>query len=873
MSTTQSPGSPSPQDEAALVRGFRLVLIASALFIAGCSAFFSVRGLGLLFVGSEIEVMIMASSLEIGKLVAASFLYRYWDVINRTLRFYLTVAVVALVGITSLGNYGYLARAYEKTATNIARNEAEIAAQEKEIAQIQSQVAESRGKNQRVATTTREDVTRAQARLAQATDALNQSLARLQEQRKNLADRRALDVGSPTQRATQRAEALAKSIAAEEASNAKAVTAEENTITGLNERLRVLDQAVDAYTKQGTTTVFIFERDGVRMGQQLREQQKAERDEIQAQLTAATARMERLRAASAARVEKLRTEQVRLGDASSKELSQLRGTFDAELSRLDAEEKALRKSGGDEIAALERQLGVVQEQSQGKVTLTDAELEGLYRQVRERNERIAALRDQIAGSDIGSYRFVARAFDAEADDVVKWLMLALVAVFDPLAVTLVIAFNMAVQGRRPRTPTEAPATPAVAAASSGTGAGARPARRGAWTPLEIAVVAVIVGTVLLLVAWVLVSDSTPRAVRPAGTSTLSIPADSFAVVTLRPDELRQKGSRAFPQWLDRTGGKGMSAALTELVRNGLDPHSELYAFAKFPANRATDTGAANPVMLCGAVLRVTDPAAAELALSRIADQMNDLLRGGRGGNASNLLRNRSMIKHGEGRYMDPEGGFFTFGLTNRTAIILLEFDGDPHAPCVEQEIRRCLTRPEARTAQAGDAAVRLPAHAVGRSGALTLWLDSARLFRRLPMGEASARRHEKLRSELDFEMLLALRPSGNDGLTLEAEYSYQAERFADGKPRDLAALAASGDAPAQPDFGWKLINRTLDTLDYDAMVERMREALGDGRTAGTPQVHVEKSVDNAKQAKFTMHAKFDPKAGPPLLAALQLLAH
>ena len=51
---------------------------------------------------------------------------------------------------------------------------------------------------------------------------------------------------------------------------------------------------------------------------------------------------------------------------------------------------------------------------------------------------------------------------AEADDVVKWLMLALVAVFDPLAVTLVIAFNMAVQGRRPRAPTEiSPASPAA----------------------------------------------------------------------------------------------------------------------------------------------------------------------------------------------------------------------------------------------------------------------------------------------------------------------------------------------------------------------------------------------------------------------------
>ena len=67
---------------------FKSLLGASALFIAGCSAFFSVRGLGLLFIGSSTAVMVMAASLEIGKLVAASFLYRYWSQITIPVRFY-----------------------------------------------------------------------------------------------------------------------------------------------------------------------------------------------------------------------------------------------------------------------------------------------------------------------------------------------------------------------------------------------------------------------------------------------------------------------------------------------------------------------------------------------------------------------------------------------------------------------------------------------------------------------------------------------------------------------------------------------------------------------------------------------------------------
>ena len=137
MSTpSPSPDQQPSEEPKALTWGFRVVLLSSALYIAGCSAYFSVLGLGQLFTGSEGPVMIMAASLEVGKLVAASFLYRYWHLITGVLRFYLTLAVLGLIAITSLGNYGYLARAYEKTATTIARNETEIATLELSLIHI-----------------------------------------------------------------------------------------------------------------------------------------------------------------------------------------------------------------------------------------------------------------------------------------------------------------------------------------------------------------------------------------------------------------------------------------------------------------------------------------------------------------------------------------------------------------------------------------------------------------------------------------------------------------------------------------------------------------------------------------------------------------
>ncbi|NBV79564.1 MAG: hypothetical protein EBR62_06850, partial [Verrucomicrobia bacterium] len=704
---------------------FRLLLVSSALYIAGCSAFFSVRGLGLLFVGSEIPVMVMAASLEVGKLVAASFLYRYWDRINGVMRFYLTLAVVVLIAITSLGNYGFLARAYEKTHTQIIVNEGQIANLEKEIVEINKQVEDARGKNSRVNIASREDLAKAQARLVQATDDQAKALARLQEQRKALAERRAAEMVTPNQRASEQTAAISKSIAAEEAAIAKNVAAEESTVAGLNERLKVLDQAVAAYTSQGTTSQYLFfEKDNVKKGQELREQQKPERDEILAKLTETSNRIERIRADANARIKAMRADQAQVNTTSAQETAALRATFDKELARLDSEEKDLRKSGADNIADLEKKLAALNEQGQGKVTLTETEIEKLYASVRQRNEEVHRLREQIASSDIGSYRFVARAFDAEADDVVKWLMLALVAVFDPLAVCLVVAFNMAVTQRR-----RAAAEAAEAQGGAGSGSPAHAHRKTPWTALEITIVVILTSVIALIAAWFFITERSNSHARGNANSTIFIPAESFAVVTFRPDELRQKSNQAFPEWLERTGGKGMSAAVAELVKNGLDPHSELYAFVKFPTQKVATPDANRPVMICGLVIRVQDPVVAEAALSRVADQMNNAIRGETGKPTSHLTRSRSMIRHGEGRYMDPEGGFFTFGLTNRTAIILVEFEGNPQAPCVEKEIRLCLT-PAARTPVKGtEPRDKLPAYACTQAGALTSrrWTPRSRL--------------------------------------------------------------------------------------------------------------------------------------------------
>jgi len=105
---------------------FPFIIAFSALSVSGSAAFYSVFGLSKLFAGAQIEVIIMAGSLEVAKLVIASLLYQYWDTINKILRTYLTLAAVILVLITSMGIYGFLSAAYQETYANLLVNNNKI---------------------------------------------------------------------------------------------------------------------------------------------------------------------------------------------------------------------------------------------------------------------------------------------------------------------------------------------------------------------------------------------------------------------------------------------------------------------------------------------------------------------------------------------------------------------------------------------------------------------------------------------------------------------------------------------------------------------------------------------------------------------------
>jgi hypothetical protein len=114
----------------------------SALIIAGCAAFFSVTGLGVLFSGAAISVMVMAGSLEFAKLVAATYLKQEWENIKGFNKWYLTAAVGLLMIITSAGIFGYLSNAFQQQNLKLQQVDREIAVYSTKLTTNESQITQ-----------------------------------------------------------------------------------------------------------------------------------------------------------------------------------------------------------------------------------------------------------------------------------------------------------------------------------------------------------------------------------------------------------------------------------------------------------------------------------------------------------------------------------------------------------------------------------------------------------------------------------------------------------------------------------------------------------------------------------------------------------
>ena len=128
---------------------FRLLLFLSSMLVAGCAAYFSILGIATLFTGSYYQVMVMAGALEFGKVIGTSFLYRYWTKTTWWLRTYLTLSILVLMAITSIGIFGYLSAAYQVNSLKFAGIDSQVTITEQQKTSLDTEITQN---NDRVET-------------------------------------------------------------------------------------------------------------------------------------------------------------------------------------------------------------------------------------------------------------------------------------------------------------------------------------------------------------------------------------------------------------------------------------------------------------------------------------------------------------------------------------------------------------------------------------------------------------------------------------------------------------------------------------------------------------------------------------------------
>ena len=350
-----------------------ILTLLSALSISGVAIFYSVIGLATIFPGAFVPVVIMGGVLEVGKLITASWLYRNWKFTPFMLKSYLTIAVIILSLITSMGIFGFLSKAHLEQ--NLASDTL--------IQRIQI--------------------------LNDKIDSEKNSILR----QNAVIDRLEKSINRSTGTADGDIEVQQSIIADANEKLKTLLTVETNTVRDLNDRLKVLDKNVSDILNSNKS--FFNEE---KASADLKTSQKAEREQIAVKVAEAQDRIAELKTDH-----KAETAEAKRIIATMREGSQEnKGTFTQDIET--AEQKIFDSQGRIDIF-------IVDKQPLEKSMLTlEAEIGPV--------KYIAALAVDWGWTD-----------KVETSKAVRWVILIIICVFDPLAVLLLIAANQSLMRRFP----------------------------------------------------------------------------------------------------------------------------------------------------------------------------------------------------------------------------------------------------------------------------------------------------------------------------------------------------------------------------------------------------------------------------------------
>jgi hypothetical protein len=466
-----------------------ILTLITALCISAVAIYYSVAGLVAIFAAAAVPIMIMGGVLEVGKLVTAVWLHKYWKQATWWLKSYLSVAVIVLMFITSMGIFGFLSKAHieqtsasEESVARVETIQSEIDRQLGIVGRAENRIRQLESSETGADANIQAQIDKEQVRIDKAFDRIQPAIT---QQNTIITDARANDSTR-----TKPYEDQLTSITAEILRLETSAKEYETKIAGLNadssgvEPLLAQIDAIEKEIIRVTNQLQSSERDQIRAGQAiigvtsdgafggntrraLVAWVAAQRERItQIQGEVATVRKnatdtvdnERVRLADV--VKDIRT--VQIPALKERELTMLgkidevRQTESPSIATARNEIQRLRESAEAQVAQSQELIQRLQLQIGDEDTQVEVQ-----KSIDEQNERVRTASSEIETlteerivleaeyrkleAEVGPIKYIAEfVYGENADnnmleEAVRWVIVIIIFVFDPLAVLLLIA--------------------------------------------------------------------------------------------------------------------------------------------------------------------------------------------------------------------------------------------------------------------------------------------------------------------------------------------------------------------------------------------------------------------------------------------------
>ena len=411
-----------------------LLILSVALALSGIAAYYSIIGLTAIFAAAVIPIIVMGGVLEVAKLTVTVWLHQNWQRARWIMKSYLVSAVAVLMFITSMGIFGFLSKSHIEQSAMGTEQVEQVKVIDDKLVRAQAKVnrwnAEI-GRLNRGETSGRIDglIVREQARIDTANKRIQPQIDAENSKVVGLRNQAAIEVEQQNKRLRD----------AQKRTSADIDIAEK--------RLAQLDKDVAAYTSQGTTTggVFTADVDNVKKGNQLRANQKPERDEL------------------AKAIQKAKSSEIGVASRVQREITKINTRLAEQIKLVEANVQKMRDSIKPTIASANENIAKYTLEAGSSNKNVDQRIKDLEVNIENIQPEIDGLREEKYvfekqyrqfEAEVGPVKYIAQLIYGDDPDqnlleaAVRWVIILIVAVFDPLAIMMLLAATETFAWRR-----------------------------------------------------------------------------------------------------------------------------------------------------------------------------------------------------------------------------------------------------------------------------------------------------------------------------------------------------------------------------------------------------------------------------------------